>query len=137
MTEDIDDEVVAKVSDFLDGLLKGAERDEVAAKIENDATWKRTHEELVEARKYLSGLRKAKAPETFTQDFEQNIKTMSAGRFFGRRTLGDRVPFGVLVIVALIALAVIGYFMWSSQTGSLKVDKRAPIEKQSVPAPKP
>ena len=137
MTEDVDDEVVAKVSDYLDGLLKGAERDEIAAKIESDATWKRTHEELVEARKYLSGMRKAKAPATFAQNVEQTIHNRSAGRFFGRRTLGDRVPFGVLVIVALIALAVVGYFMWSSQTGSLKVDNRAPIEKQSVPAPKP
>ena len=136
MTEDVEDPVVAKVSDYLDGLLKGAERDDVAAKIAADATWKRTHDELVEARKYLSGMRK-KAPETFAHDVEQTIHKRSAGRFFGRRTLGDRVPFGALVIVALLALAIVGYFMWSSQTGSLKVDNKTPIEKHSVPAPRP
>ena len=34
--DDIDDEIVVKVSDFLDGALNGAERDEVAKKIESD-----------------------------------------------------------------------------------------------------
>jgi len=138
MTEDVEDPVVAKVSDYLDGLLTGAERDDVAAKIQTDETWKRTHDELVEARKYLSGMRKAKAPDTFAHEVEQTIHKRSAGAFFGRRTLGDRVPFGVLLIVALLALAVVGYFMWSSPTGSLKVDKKTtPTEKPSVSAPRP
>lgn len=124
--DDVEDEIIAKVADYLAGALPAAEKDEVAKKIASDERWKRTHDEMVaaeEERKHISGLRKAKPPETFVEDVTSTIHKRSAGRFFGRKTLGDRVPFGVLLIVALVALAVVGYLMWSSQTGSLKVDK--------------
>src|SRR5690348_3991708 len=67
--EPIDDAILARVSDYLDGALAGADR------------------------------------------------------FFARRTLGDRVPFGALVALALAGLVVIAYVLWSSSTGSLKVDR--------------
>jgi hypothetical protein len=73
-----------------------------------------------EVRKALSGLQKARAPETFAQDVTSTIHKRSAGRFFARRTFGDRVPFGALAIAAVLGICVIGYLMWASQTGSLK-----------------
>jgi uncharacterized protein HemX len=79
----------------------------------------KSEEEEEEVRKALSGLQKARAPETFVQDVTATIHKRSAGRFFARRTFGDRVPFGALAIAAVLGLAVIGYLMWSSQTGSL------------------
>jgi len=123
---DIDDAIIARVSDYLDGALHGAERAEVERKIADDAAWKRAHGELTETRKFLSGMRKAHAPSNFSDGVAQTIHKRSAGRFFGRRTLGDRVPFGALVAVALAGLVVIAYVLWSSSTGSLKVDHRAP-----------
>ena len=138
MTEDAEDERVAKVSDLVDGLLKGAERDEVAAKVQSDEQWKRVHEDILETRKHLSDLRRtAPAPETFAKNVTETIHHRSGGGFFGRRTLGDRVPFGVLLIVAIAALAVVGYLMWSSQTGSLRIDHKQPAERPSVNAPTP
>lgn len=128
-TDEIDEAIVAKVSDYLDGVLPAAERAEVARQIAGDAAWKRAHVELTETRKFLSGLRKAHAPPDFAQDVAATIHQRSAGRFFRRRTLGDRVPFGALLVVALGVLAVVGYLMWSSSTGSLKVDR--------TPAPPP
>ena len=119
---DDDDEIVAKVSDYLDGALTGSEREEVGKKIENDAAWKRTHDEMVETRKALSGMQKARAPASFAQEVTSTIHKRSAGRFFGRRTFGDRVPFAALVVLAVLGLVVVAYFMWASQTGSLKVD---------------
>jgi anti-sigma factor RsiW len=134
--DDVDDEIIVKISDYLAGTLPAADRDEVAKKIASDDTWKRTHDEMVaaeEARKHISGLRVAKPPETFIEDVTSTIHKRSAGRFFARRTLGDRVPFGVLLVVAMLALAVVGYLMWSSPTGSLKVDKKpAPTEQPSI-----
>ena len=127
--EEVDDEIVAKVSDYVDGLLPPAERDEVAKKIETDPAWKQTHDDMIENKKFMSGLQKARAPETFTKDVTETIAKRSMGRFFGRKTLGDRVPFTALLVVAIIALAAVGYLMWSSQTGSLKVEKKeAPTE---------
>lgn len=133
--EDVDDEIVAKVSDYLDGLLTAAERDEIAKKIEADPAWKQTHDDMVENRKFMSGMRKARAPETFTQDVTDTIHKRSEGRFFGRKTLGDRVPFNALLIIAILALAAVGYLMWSSTTGSLKVEKKT--DPSEPPAPPP
>lgn len=131
VTDDIDDvpdEVIIKVTDYVEGKLTGAEHAEVAAKIASDKPedrmWKQTHDEMADARKVISGMRKAKAPDTFNEDVTSTIEKRSAGRFFARRTLGDRVPFGVLLIIAMIALGIVGYLMWSSPTGSLAVDKQ-------------
>jgi anti-sigma factor RsiW len=120
--DDLDEAIIAKVSDYLDGALAGAERADVAQHIAKDPAWQRAHAELTETRKYLSGLRKAHAPSSFAEDVAETIHQRSAGRFFGRRRLGDRVPFGALLVVALAGLLVIGYILWSSSTGSLKVE---------------
>ena len=135
--DDIDDEIVAKVSDYLDGLLKGAEREAVAKKIETEAAWKQTHDDMVENKKFMSGMQKARAPATFTNEVTDTIHKRSAGRFFGRKTLGDRVPFNAILIVAIIALAAVGYLMWASQTGSLKVEKKTPPATETAPAKPP
>lgn len=109
------DEMIAKVSDYLDGLLAGAEKDDVATKIANDPAWKQTHEEMVETRKALSGLQKARAPGHFAQDVTATIHKRSQGRFFGRQ---DKLVLP-LTVIAVLALIVIAYVMWASQTGSL------------------
>jgi anti-sigma factor RsiW len=129
--DDVPDEVIIKVTDYVEGKLTGADQAEVAAKIASDKPedrmWRQTHDEMADARKVISGMRKAKAPDTFNEDVTSTIEKRSAGRFFARRTLGDRVPFGVLLIVAMIALGVVGYLMWSSPTGSLEVQKRPAV----------
>ncbi|HMG22007.1 MAG TPA: hypothetical protein VK607_11835 [Kofleriaceae bacterium] len=121
--DDIDDAILAAVSDYLDGALGERERAEVAAKIAGDPIWQRAHAELTETRSYLSGMRRAHAPSRFTEQVAETIHQRSAGRLFARRTLGDRVPVGALVAVALAGLLVIAYVLWSSSTGSLKVDR--------------
>jgi anti-sigma factor RsiW len=119
---EIDEAIIETVSDYLDGVLTGPRRAEVADRISSDATWKRAHAELSETRRFLSGLQKAHAPSSFAEDVAQTIHQRSAGRFFARPTFGDRLPLGVLLVVALAGLAVIAYVLWSSPTGSLKVD---------------
>jgi hypothetical protein len=75
-----------------------------------------------DVRQALSGLQRARAPSSFAQDVTATIHKRSAGRFFGRRTFGDRVPFGALLIVALLGLGVIAWVIHGSATGSLRVD---------------
>ena len=73
-----------------------------------------------------------------TDKVENEIHTRAAGRFFARKTFGDRVPFSALLVIAVLGLAVIGYILWSSQTGSLKMDKRGGETKGSAEiVPKP
>jgi len=126
MTEDpandapLDDEIIAAISDYLDGALPPDRRAEVERKVEREPDWKRAHAELSTTREALSGLQKARAPGSFDQEVTGAIHRRSAGRFFGRRTLGDRVPFGVLLVIALAILIPVAYVMWSSMTGSLR-----------------
>jgi anti-sigma factor RsiW len=124
--EPIADEIIAAVSDYLDGALPPDRRAEVAGKVASDPDWKRAHEELAATREALSGLQKARAPVSFDHEVTGTIHQRSAGRFFGRRTLGDRVPFGVLLVIALVFLLAIAYVMRSSMTGSLKPAEHDP-----------
>jgi anti-sigma factor RsiW len=133
-----DDEIIATLSDYLDGALPIDRRREVEQKIKDDAAWKRTHDELRETRDALSGLMKARAPVKFDEDVTETIHKRSAGRFFAKRTFGDRIPLGVLLIIGVIALVIIGAILWSSPTGSLVRDKPSPEPQGSgalVPKP--
>lgn len=117
--DDVDDEIIAKVSDYLDGVLPPDEKSTVEAKIASDPAYQRIHAEMQETRDALSGLHKARARDSFVEDVTGVIHKRSGGRFFARRTLGDRVPFGVLLIVAVIALVALAILLRSSMTGSL------------------
>ena len=124
---DVDEEIIVTLSDYLDGVLPPDRKAEVEAKLASDAQWKSAHAEMVETRDALSGLQKARAPESFSDGVTQTIHKRSAGRFFAKKTFGDRVPFGAILIVALLGLGVLAYTLWRSPTGSLKVDHdRAP-----------
>ncbi len=131
--DDIDDAIIVTLSDYLDGALTGDAKQDVEHKIASDPAWKAAHTQMMETRQALSGLQKARAPVTFVEDVTATIHKRSAGRFFGRRTFGDRVPFTALLVIAILGLAVIGFIMYSSPTGSLKVDK--PTNQPSAPAP--
>ena len=133
-----DDEIIATLSDYLDGVLPKDRTKDVEDKLANDPNWKRVHDELRETRDALSGLQKARAPGKFDEDVTSTIHKRSAGRFFAKRTLGDRVPLGVLLIIGVIVLAVIGAILWSSPTGSLKREQpHAEPQGSGVGIPKP
>jgi anti-sigma factor RsiW len=126
-----EDVIIVEVSDYLDGALEGPEKAAIATKISNDPEYKRVHAEMVETRNALSGLQKARLPPTFAQDVTETIHKRSAGRFFARRTFGDRVPFSALLVLAVLGLIVIAYFLWASETGSLKVTPDHPSTEQN------
>jgi anti-sigma factor RsiW len=139
MTTDLapDDEMIATLSDYLDGALPESRRAEVQAKIASDAEWKRTYEEIRETRDTMSGLLKARAPAKFDEDVTATIHKRSAGRFFGKRTFGDRVPLVPLLVVGIVALLAIGWYLWSSPTGSLKSHRHVEPQGSGVIVPKP
>lgn len=133
-----DDEIIATLSDYLDGVLPKDKEREVEKKLADDPAWKRTHDELRETRDALSGLMKARAPVKFDDDVTATIHKRSAGRFFAKRTFGDRIPLGVLLIIGVIALVIIGVMLWSSPTGSLVRDRpSAEPQGSGAIAPKP
>ena len=73
---------------------------------------------------------------------EQTIHRRSAGRFFGRKAFGDRVPFELIAVVALAAMLGLYFLMRSSDTGSAKLDPNrddvqeiSPETKEAIPKP--
>lgn len=132
-----DDEMIAILSDYLDGALPADRVTDVEHKLASDPDWKRTHDELRETRNAMSGLLKARAPAKFDEDVTSTIHKRSAGRFFAQRTLGDRVPLGVLLVIGLVAIVIIGAILWSSPTGSLKRDRHGEPQGSGNLVPKP
>jgi anti-sigma factor RsiW len=118
---DLDDESIEKLSEYLDGGGTASDRDAIAKKIADDPGWRAAHDDIVETRKMLSGMQKARAKPSFAADVTSTINARSAGRFFGRRTFGDRVPFGALVVIAVLGIVAMAYVMWASQIGSLEM----------------
>ncbi|MBI4509758.1 MAG: zf-HC2 domain-containing protein [Deltaproteobacteria bacterium] len=67
----------------------------------------------------LSGLAKVSAPQAFDEQVAHTIHRRSAGLFFGRKALGDRLPYELIaLLVLLLGLAVL-LLMRVSQTGTV------------------
>jgi anti-sigma factor RsiW len=121
----IHDEIQAQLEERLDGSLAAADAARVAEHLAGCAECRAAEAEIVAMRAALGTLGKQGAPEAFREQVTDTIHRRSAGRFFARRTLGDRVPFGILLVVALIVLGAVAALLWSSSTGSLRVDPPA------------
>ncbi len=91
----------------------------------------------------LSGLHKMSAPQAFEHEVAETIRRRSAGRFFGRRAFGDRIPYELIAIVMLALGLLIALLLRSSDTGSLRYETPppapdiAPGAKDVVPRPNP
>jgi anti-sigma factor RsiW len=77
----------------------------------------------------LSGLHKATAPGDFDEKVAGTIHRRSGGLFFGRRGVGDRVPFRLLGLLALLALLALLLLTRFSSTGTV----HEPLRKERAP----
>lgn len=114
----------AMLSDYVEGTLSLEERKEVEAHLEKHPELKDELEQMREDQKKLKSLNKTPAPEELGKKVEDIIHRRSAGRFFGRRAFGDRIPFGYILILALVVLLAIWFAIWSNSTGSLRSDHK-------------
>jgi anti-sigma factor RsiW len=131
------EEIETKLSDYHDGTLPEAERAQVEAHLAGCEACRAAQAALEETLSALSamGRDRAEAPPDLSDRVTESIHRRSAGRFFARKTLGDRVPFGVLLVIALVVLAVISGLLYSSRTGSLRYDRGHPTQHHRGGAP--
>lgn len=113
------DEVQARLSDYYEGLLAEEEAREVGDHLEHCTACGEAYRELEQTVGALSGLHRMAAPQTFEKGVEETIHRRSAGRFFGRRAFGDRIPFEILAILAIALGLAIYAMLRASETGSL------------------
>ena len=121
-----DDEFEARLADYVDGSLGPDDRKAVDQHLEGCAQCRQELVELRETMSALSGLNRVAAPANFDREVAETIRRRSRGRFFGRKALGDRVPFGLLALLALALGLALYFFLRESDTGSLRPFDREP-----------
>jgi hypothetical protein len=128
MTAAVDDHQAfeADFSDYLEKTLPPARMKEIEAHLASCEACRAEFEKFREAVSALSGLHRVAAPTDMGERVAETIHRRSAGRFFGRKAFGDRIPYEMLALFALgIGVAVVLLIRWSS-TGSV----HEPLEKQ-------
>ena len=123
-TSDEHERVEARLSEYFEGALGEAEDEEVAAHLEACAVCKAAYQELEQTVGALAGLHRMAAPQAFERSVAETIHRRSAGRFFGRRAFGDRIPFELLALAALILGLAVFAMLRTSETGTLSSPTR-------------
>ena len=100
----------ADFSDYYDGTLEPGRRAALEAHLSGCARCRGEYDKLREAVAQVSLLGRAAAPRDLEDRVASTIHRRSAGRFFGRRAFGDRVPFELLAVIALAILIAV-YFL--------------------------
>jgi anti-sigma factor RsiW len=113
------EELEALLSDLVDGSIAEPDRRRLEEHLEGCASCKASLVELRETMSALSGLHRVPAPPNFDREVAETIRRRSGGRFFGRKAFGDRVPFGLLALLALALGLALYFFLRGSDTGSL------------------
>jgi anti-sigma factor RsiW len=114
MTEEEREAQEIEFSDYHDGSMPPDKRAAFERRLASDETFRRDYEKFTEALRALSGLHKMSAPDKLEDKVADTIYRRSAGRFFGPRTLGDRVPLTAIAVVGLVlALVVVLLLRWS------------------------
>ena len=128
MTDD-HEQIEAQFSEYWEKTLPPARMKEIEDHLASCERCRAELEKFREAMNALSGLHKMAAPVDMTERVAETIHRRSAGRFFGRKAFGDRIPYEVLAVVALaICVGVVLLVRWSA-TGAA----HDPLRKQEAP----
>src|SRR3972149_700744 len=85
-------------SDYYEKLLPAARAAELKAHLGGCDRCRGEYAKFEDTMSSVSGLHRMSAPQDFEKQVESTIHKRSAGKFFGRRAFGDRVPFELLAV---------------------------------------
>jgi anti-sigma factor RsiW len=106
MSDDPHTAFESEFSELYEKSLPEARAKEVEAHLAGCARCRAEYERFQSTLGALSGLNRVAAPPDFDDQVAATIHRRSAGRFFGRRAFGDRVPFELIALIALVAVVV-------------------------------
>lgn len=134
-----EDAIIAALTDYHEGMGTAEQRKQIEAKLASDPAWQAIDAEMREELPPLAKLRKVAAPEEMTAAVTETIHRRSGGRFFGKRAVGDRLPTGILLVIAVLLLGAMTAVWCRSTTGSLTSPRgtEAPRPEPEPLAPKP
>jgi len=123
------EQIEADFSEYWEKTLPPARMKEIEEHLAGCERCRAELDRFREAMNALSGLHKMAAPVDMTERVASTINRRSAGRFFGRKAFGDRLPYEVLAVFALvICVAVVLLIRWSA-TGAI----HEPLRRQEAP----
>jgi len=128
-------------SSYYEGSLDAARAEAVKVHLESCAQCRADYDEFREALDAISGLHPIPAPPDFPEQVAGTIRRRSGGRFFGRRAFGDRVPYELIAVVALLlAAAVVLMFRFGGTVHDSLKSTTEPTEspdkaRQAMPTP--
>ncbi len=116
--------VEAEFSDYYEGSLPPADMRAIDEHLEGCDQCSDAYDDFKRTVGALSDLHKMSAPQEFEADVADKIRRRSGGRFFGRKAFGDRVPFELLAVIAIVIGLTVFFLIRSSGTGSLRYDRQ-------------
>ncbi len=116
-------EIEARFTELAEGSLSAEEAARITAHLAGCSACTAAHADFQRTLAALSGLGRQGAPPGLPAGVADAIHRRSGGRFFGRRAFGDRVPFEVLALVALVLLVLLFVLLRGSTTGSLRLHR--------------
>ena len=132
----------AEFSDYLDGTMSAERRVSCGRQLEASDGARGAFEDFKQTVEAVSGLHKMAAPQDFETGVEQRIHRRSAGKFFGRKAFGDRVPLEIIAVIALAVLLAIYVIYRRSDKGSLemkdrpdRIERVSPEAREAMPKP--
>lgn len=141
-TADVHEAIQDMFSDYLEQTLPAEDSRRVIEHLDGCEACRIEWDEFRSAVEAISGLHKVSAPPAFEHEVAETIRRRSGGRFFGRRAFGDRVPFELLAIIAVVVMLSVYWWMRSSKTGSIETQKdqrppkMSPGAKDALPQPR-
>jgi len=133
MTEAEREALDVDMSAYPEGSMRPAERSAFEGGLAADPFVRAEYDKFKEAVGALSGLHRQPAPDKLADAVATTIHRRSAGRFFGPRRLGDRVPFELIAVLGLVLGAAVYFAMRFADDGASRGG--APADAGPRPSP--
>ena len=118
-------EFEADFSDYYEGALPADRRAALEKHLAEHPACQAEYQRFKGAMSAVSGLHRVEAPRDFDDKVADTIHRRSAGRFFGRRAFGERVPYELIAGIFLALLVAVYLAVRFSGTGTVH-DSLAP-----------
>lgn len=132
--EDVaDDANVELFSEYYEGSLASEVSAKFAKRLKEDSAYAKVYADFEKTMEVLSGMHRMSAPHDFDKKVEDTIHKRSGGRFFGRKAFGERIPYEILAVIALVLAGAIYWMGRTSDSGGHKIDNDAVPEMHELP----
>jgi hypothetical protein len=105
--------------EYIDDMMSDDVRTQFEKQLKEDPSLRQKFEVFQKSRHALFELGHKNDANRLKDRVAQTIHAKSGGRFFGKKTLGDKIPVGWIIAVILVVLVLIALTSTHSEFGGL------------------